>query len=151
MWFTQEVKWGPEDFGFATALVVGTGLTYEFAVRMTRDWAYRAGVAVALGAAFILLWGNAAVGFIGSEDNPANLMYFGVLAVAVLGTLLARFRARGMALALVATAVAQVTVAIVALVAGYGFTGPLTVFFTGLWLASAWLFRKAADREGVRG
>jgi hypothetical protein len=56
-----------------------------------------------------------------------------------------------MAIALVATAVAQVTVAIVALVAGYGFTGPLTVFFTGLWLASAWLFRKAAGREGVRG
>jgi hypothetical protein len=151
MWFTQEVNWGPEDFGFAAALVVGVGVAYEFAVRMTRDWAYRGAVAVALGTAFILLWGNAAVGFIGSEDNPANLMFFGVLAVAVLGALLARFRPRGMALALVATAVAQVTVAAIALVAGFGFTGPLTVFFTALWLTSAWLFRKAASRRTQPG
>ena len=40
---------------------------------------------------------------IGSEDHPANRMYHGVLAVGFLGALIARFRPRGMALALVAT------------------------------------------------
>jgi hypothetical protein len=151
MAFTQEVNWGPEDFGSAAALVLGVGVTYEIAVRTTRDGAYRAGVAVALAGAFVLLWANAAVGVIGSEDNPANLMFFAVPAVAILGALLARFRPHGMALAMAATAAAQVTVAAIALIAGLGFTGPITVFFTGLWLTSAWLFRKAAGRRFLAG
>jgi hypothetical protein len=144
MQVTDEVNWGAEDFAAAAALVLAVGLAYELAVRTTRDWAYRAGVAVALAGAFVLLWANAAVGVIGSEDNPANLMFFAVPAVAILGALLARFRPHGMALAMAATAAAQVTVAAIALIAGLGFTGPITVFFTGLWLTSAWLFRKAA-------
>jgi hypothetical protein len=67
-----------------------------------------------------------------------------VVGVGIVGALLGRFRAAGMMLALGATAVAQVAVFVVALAAGLGFTGPITVFFTGLWLISAWLFREAA-------
>jgi hypothetical protein len=33
---------------------------------------------------------------------------------------------------------------VIALLAGFGFAGPINVFFCGLWLVSAWLFRKAA-------
>ena len=51
----------------------------------------------ALGA-FFLVWVNGAVGIIGNEENQANLLFFGVLAVAVVGSLIARFRAKGMAL-----------------------------------------------------
>lgn len=144
MLVTEEVNWGLEDFAFATALVLGVGLTFEMAVRMTRNTAYRAAVFIALVAAFLLFWINAAVGIIGNEENPANAMYFGVLAVAILGALIARFRPVGMTLALVATAIAQVLVFLIALIAGFGFTGPITVFFAALWLTSAWLFREAA-------
>ena len=151
MLVTDEVNWGLEDFAFAVALVVGVGLTYELAVRTTDNRAYRAAVGVALAASFILVWINLAVGIIGSEDNPANLMYWGVLAVAIVGAVIARFRPGGMACALFATALAQGLVAVIALIAGLGFTGPITVFFAGLWLASAWLFRKAAREQDPAG
>jgi hypothetical protein len=73
----------------------GTGLAYELAVRMSSDTAYRAAAGIALAAAFILIWVNLAVGIIGSEDELANLMYFGVLAVGIIGALIARFQPHG--------------------------------------------------------
>ena len=140
------MNWSPADYVFAAALIGGVGLAYWLAVRTTDSRAYRAGAAVALAAAFLLVWINAAVGIIGSEDHPANWMYFGVLAVGMAGALVARFRPRGMARALAATAATQALVVIVALVAGLGFMpqAPAGAFFTALWLLSAWLFRRAA-------
>jgi hypothetical protein len=158
MRFTDEVNWDETDFAFAGALILGTGVTFELAARMTRNGAYRAAVGVALAAAFILVWMNAAVGIIGSEDNDANLMYGGVLAVGLVGSLIARFRSDGMARALFATALAQALVAMVALVAGSGspWSGPLEIaalngFFAALWLISAGLFRKAAREQTSAG
>lgn len=150
MQVTDEVVWDLADFAAAGALVTGVGATYELAAWTTRNRAYRAGVGVALAAAFILVWVNAAVGIIGSEGNPANLMYGGVLAVAIVGAIIARFQPRGMTHAFVATAFAQVLVAVMALIAGLGSTGPslfLTGFFAALWLGSARLFREAAREQ----
>ncbi|WP_137389052.1 hypothetical protein [Rhodoligotrophos defluvii] len=155
MQFTDEVNWTMADFAFAGALIVGTGLTFELATRMTGSNAYRAAAGVALAAAFLLVWINAAVGIIGSEDNPANLMYGGVLAIAVIGALIARFKPDGMARALFATALAQALVGVIALAARFGSTAPsfpeaivfLTGFFAALWLISAWLFHKAARQQ----
>jgi hypothetical protein len=152
MQVTDEVVWDLADFVFAGALVVGVGITYELAARKTGNTAYRSAVGVALAAAFILVWVNGAVGVIGTERDNANLMYGGVLAVGITGAIIARFRPDGMARALFATALAQAVVAVIALVAGLGSTGPgwpwdiliLTVFFAALWLISAKLFRKAA-------
>lgn len=147
MQFTDEVDWDLADFLVAGALLGGVGLTYELAARMTGNRAYRAGVAVALAAALVLTWMNLAVGIIGSEDNPANLMYGGVLAVGMAGAIIARFRPQGMARALLATALAQVLVGVIALVAGLGFTGPITLIFAAWWLLSARLFRTAARQQ----
>jgi hypothetical protein len=124
---TDEVAWDPGDFMFLGILLVGVGVTYELTSRTTEHTAYRAAVSVALAAAFILVWMNLAVGIIGSEDDPANLMYGGVLVVGIIGTVIARFQPHGMARALSATALAQALVAVIALVAGLGFTGPITV------------------------
>ena len=101
MRFSEEVAWDPADFAVAGGLLVGTGLLYEAAARRSGSVAYRAAAGVALAAAFLLVWLNLAVGIIGDEDNPANAMYIGVLAVGVVGALLARFRPRGMARALI--------------------------------------------------
>jgi hypothetical protein len=157
MQFTDEVVWGVADFAFAGALLVGTGVTFELGARKTGNSAYRAAVGVALAAAFILIWVNGAVGVIGSEDNDANLMYGGVLAIGVIGALVARFKPHGMARALCATALAQALVAVIALIAGLGspWSGPgeilfLNGFFVALWLTSAWLFRKAARGGPVK-
>ena len=119
-------------------------------VRRTDNIAYRTGVGIALAGAFILIWVSGAVGIIGAPGNDANLMYVGVLAIGIIGAFAARFEARGMMLALFATAFAQVLAAVIALVAGLGSSGPawpwdilvITGFLTVLWLASALLFRK---------
>jgi hypothetical protein len=144
MQFTEEVAWDLADFAIFGAMLVGACGTYELAARVTGNNAYRAAVGVALAAAFILVWMNLAVGIIGNEDNPANLMYGGVLAVGIIGAIIARFQPHGMARALVATALAQALVAVIALIAGLGYTLILTAFFVALWLTSARLFRKAA-------
>jgi hypothetical protein len=159
MQFTNEVNWDETDFiVFGAMLAVACG-TFELAARMTGNWVYRAAVGVAVAAAFILVWINLAVGIIGSEDSPANLMYGGVIAVAIIGAFMGRFQPVGMARALVATALAQALVGVIALVAGFGSTAPsfpeaivfLTGFFAALWLLSAWLFRKAAREQVPAG
>jgi len=140
--------WGlPGDFVLLAFLLAGVGLAYELAARVPDRSAYRAAAVIALAAAFLNVWINLAVGIIGSEDNPANWMYAGVLAIAALGAVLARFRPGGMARAMIAAVIAQAIVFAVALVTGLGFTGPITVFFAALWIISAWLFRRAAHEE----
>ena len=144
MQFTDEMKWDETDF-----IVIGTMLlaacgTFELAARASGSWAYRAGVAIAIAAAFLLIWINLAVGIIGSEDNPANLMFGGVIAVGIVGAIVARFQPQGMARAMTVTAIAQALVAVVALLMGQ-FTFILIGFFVAMWLLSAWLFRKAAQ------
>lgn len=151
MQFTDEVVWGPVDFVFAGVLLFGTGLTYELAARKTSNFTYRAAVILALAAAFILVWANAAVGIIGSEDEPANLMYIWVIAVGFIGSIAARFRPLGMARTLFAMALAQVLIVVIALIAGmYKYPGSsvseivnVNVFFIALWIGSALLFRQA--------
>jgi hypothetical protein len=120
--------------------------------------AYRAAVGVALAAAFILVWLNLAVGVIGTEDDLANLMYVGVLAVGIIGAIVARFRPHGMVRALFATALAQALVAVIALIFGLGrpWSGPgellaLNGFFVALFVGSALLFRYAAREQTPAG
>ena len=159
MRFTDEVNWDETDFIVFGAMLLGACGTYELSARMTGNIAYRAAVGVAVVTAFILIWINLAVGIIGSEDNPANLMYAGVLAITILGALLVRFRPQGMALTLSATALAQGLAGTTALMAGWGSNGAnwprvivvLTGFFAALWLLSAWLFRKAAQEQTSSG
>jgi hypothetical protein len=146
--------WNLADFVFAGALIFGTGLTFVLVARKAGNIAYRFAVGVALAAAFILVWLTGAVGIIGSEDNSANVMYFGVLAVGIVGAIAARFRPRGMARALFATALAQGLVSVIALIIPLGSPGspPLEIlalngFFVGLFLGSAWLFRNAAREQ----
>ena len=129
--------------------------TIVVAARRARSASYRIAVGIAASGAFFLVWVNAAVGIIGNEENEANLLFFGVLAVAALGSAIARFRARGMAIALYATTAAQVLVAAYAITMQLGASGPiwprdilmLTAFFSAVWLISGWLFQRAAAKE----
>ena len=158
MLFTGDMGWGLLDFLAMGALVFGMGLTYELAARKARNVAYRAAAGLALVAAFLLVWINLAVGIIGSEDNVANVMYVGVLAVGFLGALIARFRPHGMARTLFAMALAQALVAAVAMIFRLGSpgSGPLELlglngFFVALWVGSALLFRTAAREQPRAG
>ena len=145
MQFTGEVNWTASDFVFAAILIGGSALAYDIAVLTRASHAYRGGVALALAAAFLLIWINGAVGIIGNEANPANLMFGGPLAVALLGTLLSRFRPRGMARTMAAASAAQIAVGGIALIMGV-LIPFVTLFFAALWGASGILFRKAAGK-----
>lgn len=147
MRFTDEVNWTAADFVFAGVLIGGVGLAAEFLLGRSASLSYRFGAALALLAAFLTVWVNAAVGIIGSEDNSHNLLFLGVVAAATIGAIVARFRAAGMARVMAVAAVAHAAVAL----AGYASDprGAITgTVLAGLWLAAAALFRKAttADR-----
>ena len=146
------MNWSIFDFAFFGAMILGVSVVYALAKRTANNRTYRFAIGVALAAAFLLVWINGAVGIIGNENNDANMMFFGVLLVGVVGAIIAGLRPKGMARAMYATAIAQVTVAVIALAGDLGLAGAswpwdvlvLTGFFASLWLFSAWLFRKAA-------
>ena len=154
MQITDEVVWDLADFAVAGALLVGTGLMYGLAARKAGNIAYRAAVGVALAAALLLVWMNLAVGVIGTEDDLGNLMYVGVLAVGIVGAIVARFRPHGMARMMFAMALAQALVAVIALIFGLGSSLSLLAlngFFGALFVGSALLFRYAAREQTPAG
>ena len=113
--------------------------------------AYRIAIGLALTAAFLIVWLNAAAGLIGVEDDdPANLLYVGVLAIGFLGAIIARLRARGLARALFATALAQALVGAIALALPNTASSAQIVIvhgvFVALFVGAAVLFRYAARK-----
>lgn len=150
MRFTDEVEWTAFDFGFAVLLIGSVGIASELVARMAGNAAYRTGVAVALLTGFLIVWSNLAVGIIGDEDNPANLAFFGILAIAIAGAFLARLRPEAMARALFATAFAQLLVSTAALVARMDLPVGIAMSFVGMWLVSGLLFRAAARSDFMR-
>lgn len=145
--------WSLGDFIVMGALLFGTGLAYVFISRLSDNTAYRAAVGLAVATGFLLVWVNLAVGIIGSEDNPANQLYAGVLLIGFVGAVIARFRARAMSHVLYATAIAQMLVPVAAMIiwrstsdeppgiAGIIF---LNAFFAGLFALSGALFRRSS-------
>jgi hypothetical protein len=153
MQFTDEVRWSALDFVTAGCLLFGAGIAYELVSRraastVTRPLearSYRVAAAVAVLSALFLVWANLAVGLIGNEQDPVNLMYFGVLVVGAGGALLSRFRPQGMARALGAmTAIALFTgmqrhpgISVLEILG-------VNAFFAVLFASAALLFRRAA-------
>lgn len=156
MQFTSEVAWSAFDFILLGVLIGVAGLALEGAVRTSGSIAYRLGVGLAAAAIFLLVIVNGAVGFLESEDNPANLIFFAVIAIAIAGSLIGRFRPEAMARAMLVTAAAQVAVGVIGLFAGWASPGTDGLYevvmgtglFSALWLVSAGLFSKAAREQG---
>jgi hypothetical protein len=118
------------------------------------DTAYRFAAGLALTAAFLIVWLNAAAGLIGIEDDdPANLLYVGVLTIGFIGAIIARLQPRGLAYALFATALAQAVVGAVAM--GLPNTASsvqiliLHTLLVAFFAAAAFLFRYASQ-AGLR-
>lgn len=144
---TGEMQWGPGDFAVLAALLTGVCLGFEWARRTVRDRASLAASCVALLGGFLVVWINLAVGIIGAEDNPRNLVFVAVLGVGVVGALLARLRPRGMMLTLAAMALAQALAGGFALALGERPAALLSLFLVALWLLAASLFGVSAARR----
>lgn len=140
----EGVNWGPMDFAIMGVLILGSGLLFEYAGSRGGTVAHRAAVAIAVGAGFLLVWANLAVGMIGGENNAANLMYVLVLFVALVGAAIARFEPREASIAMFATAAAHLVVVVIAVVGGMNPELRADAFFIAAWVASALLFRQAS-------
>jgi hypothetical protein len=155
MQFTTEVNWTTSDFIFAGVMFAVTGGIIELAVWRSRKWSYRGAVAIAVASGFLHVWITGAVGIIGSEANPGNLLYLAVVAIAILGSIVALGRPAGMTLAMGIAAIAEILVPFIAYAS---VADPVidvlqpevfgsAVVFAAMWLSSAALFRKAAREE----
>ena len=137
------VMWTAADFLVMGVLLATLCGLYEIGARMSGNVLYRAGFGVAALTGFLTVWVNLAVGMLGDEGNPANWMFVGVLLLAVIGAMAAGGKPRGMVLAMLAAAGAQLLAVGVALWMG-GFETrelTLTACFALPWLLAALLFR----------
>lgn len=143
------VDWSGGDFVVMGALLLVACGAVEIGARMSNNLLYRAGVIVAVGTGFLTVWVNLAVGMIGEENNRANLLFLGVLAIAGLGALVARFAARGMAQAMLVAGLAQASIA--TYVAFAAIDKPSIAVLIGLfalpWWLAAGLFRASAKPQ----
>ena len=156
MQFTTEVRWELSDFIIMGTVLAAIALAYELVARRSLQVVYRLAFAFGILGAFLLFWVNGAVGIIGSEDQPVNLLYDAVFLTGVIGALWVRFKAKGMARTLYAVATVQLLVPVAGL---YLWPPPETswapgvlqvfvmnAFFALLFLVSGALFQRAHKR-----
>lgn len=156
MQFTDEVVWTAFDFVFAGVVLFGAGITFLYAASRAGNGAYKLAAGLAVFSTLALVWVNAAVGLIGGENNPLNMMYLAVPLVGLIGAGVANFKPRGMMYALFAMAVAQVAIPIIAFLTvkmGTGSTEALMDLFRlfgasgffAFWFVLAGLIFRHAD------
>lgn len=157
MQLSNEVDWSLSDFILAGILIMGTGSSYLLIRNRISHSLYRFAAGIALAASLFMVWSNLAVGLIGSENNPANLMYFGVLAIGILGTAISRLNAKGMSNTLYVMTASLLLIIVIALITGLQ-DGPyssvleivlVNLFFMFPFALSAILFRHAANDESA--
>lgn len=149
MRISDEWHWGIGSFVVAGIMIGGVGLLYELAERASGSWAYRAGVAVALAASFLMVWAT----FV--RDDGTGLGYFLVVTAAAVGGFSAWFRPAGMARAMLGVAIMQALLGLAIATAPSTANVPdgpsrallFNGFFAGIWLISAAFFRAAAKRD----
>jgi hypothetical protein len=142
-------NWPVRAFVLVYVLFFGTALAYALIARKMGARSYKAGVGLALAAGFALGWSNMV--HVADSENPANLAYYSVLVVGIVGACVARLRARGLAWTLFAMAA---TLAVIALLLPSGAPPDMARnmavghgVFVALFFASGLLFRRASLAE----
>jgi len=147
----EGVDWSITDFLLFGTMLLVLGLGLEFAVRRSGNLTFRAAAAIALFGNFFLFWINGAVGIIGPESSASNGLFLLLPIIGAVGALLSRGSATGLSKTMVASAVVQAGIGLLALFMATAAPGgsflpvlALTGVFTLLWIASAMSFAKAA-------
>ena len=144
----EGVHWTTSDFIVMGAILLVACGSFEALARSAPDFAYLAAAAAGIGTGFLMVWANLAVGIVGDGLNGANTLFFGVVLVAIVATLFARFRARAMVRAMLASAIALALVIGIS-VAAFGASAleaGLSLVFVAGWLVSAGLFQLSAKQ-----
>lgn len=150
--FLEGFEWSGADFFAAWILFFSAGLTYRLVAGRIKNNMYRAAVGLAVFTGLFLIWSNLAVGLIDSEDNPANLMYLGVIAIGFLGAIISKFQPKKMAFVLFSLAFAHAVITGAALIARLDLAPESSAveilgvngFFAVLWIGSGLLFLNAS-------
>lgn len=146
-------NWSPGDFVFAWVVFTITTVFFRFLVtRPMANLAYKAGVALAVLAGFLIFWISAAVQIIGDE-NPGNLLYLLTLLGGFIGVCVARFQPAGLARVAFSMAAALVLIPAVSFLLwpadfnpGYARVQIMSAGFAALFLAAGLLLRHAAGQ-----
>jgi hypothetical protein len=142
-------NWPAGAFVFVYVLFFATGMAYALIARRMGVWSYKVGIGVALVAGFALGWSNMVQ--VADSGHPENLVYYSVLVVGGVGALLARLRARGMALTLFAMAATLALIAVMLPSGAPPYLARNTAIghgvFVALFTTSGLLFRHASFAE----
>jgi len=142
-------NWPAGAFVRVYILFFGTGMAYALIARKMGVWSYKAGVGVALVAGFALGWSTMVQ--TADSGHPERLWYLSVLVVGFIGALLARLKARRLALTLFAMAATLGLIAVILpsgappdmarrMAIGHG-------VYVALFTASGLMFRHASSAE----
>lgn len=148
------MNWTLFDFVFAGGMLAILALAAWFLLKGPQSFSYRLGVGIAVVASILVVWITGAVGIIGGEREDANMLYLGVLALSLIAAAFARFQPRPLTWVLSGAALATASIALVAVMSGWGADGPIWPFdvlgasgvLAAMFAVSALLFRRAASR-----
>lgn len=119
MQITDDVDWTRGDFLAAALMLGAAGGAMELIFRASARWTFRIAGAITTGAGLFLVWAALAVGIVGAESEPVNLLYAAVLSALICGAVATRLQPAGMARTLFCAAAVQAAVTALALAAGY--------------------------------
>lgn len=112
-----------------------------------RDPSYLKAAVLAVGASLLMVLANGAVGIVGSEENPGNRLFSIVVLVGILGSLLVRFRPRGMAWVMYAMTASFAAVAAYLAFTGQGVVPLVAAPFVVAWVLAGRLFMRSAVKR----
>jgi hypothetical protein len=149
MKFYTGVVWTFSDFIIAGTLIFGTGLLYKLFARFRPEVLFKTGMGLALITGLLLIWVNMAVGIVGSENNPFNLVYFTVVAAGLLSGFWVQFKPTRLMVVISVMAILMIVISIVAIITGQQSAPGSSVmeilgihgFFALLFMISALLLR----------
>jgi hypothetical protein len=147
MQFTSEVRWKATDFLVAAVAFSVVGGLLELGARASANLAYRLAVTAAVATGFLTLWITLAVGIIGEPDNPLNLLYFAMIAVAAASAVTAGSHPRLLSRAMRATATVQALFCIAHVIEGIRPALIIDGFLAAGWFISGALFARAAAQR----
>lgn len=113
MQFSDQVQWSVSDFIIMGLVLSAVGLMYEFIARKSSNWPYRIAFGLSLAGIFLLFWVNAAVGIVGNENQPINLLFGLVILWVIGGAVIVRYRSSGMSLILFGASLIQFLIPII--------------------------------------
>ncbi len=143
MRFTGQGDWTAFDFVVFGVMLSIVCIGVELAMRLSSRWTYRLAAIMSVIGGFLMVWANLAVGIIGNEDNPQNLMFYGLLLIGVVGALVTKFDARGLAWTMRVMAAAQLGIFLVAAALDWALLPVFTIFYFSLWLVAGEFFKKS--------